>query len=541
MMLVLAITLLMLAAACRQTERPPFLPPPEPVPPPEMMWNVKTDYSNLTPYVPPFTMHTRLHDGPLPELIPSTDYGTLLPYASAAIMPDGGLRESKFGFVTMDGVVVTDLVFDQVNRAYEHIYHYSGLQPYPLPQAYWLTVNMPVSGQSYSESKQAACALDGSWITPFDYVNIVFTRDVIMLMRSHDTYDVDVRDYSGRLLYNMLDMEWAGKLSGHSWPGELVYSVSEGYGSVQLPDGTCAFIDIRTGAARYTEYAMAHPFSEGFASVAINTGSFGPVQQLWGFIDSDFELVIPHMYVVPAMFKYGRAVVQFSDDTQHVIDKRGQTLFVVPSGAYMDHNYSGPGFVLYGYDREGYSNTFYTIDLQKINMPQIALTAYSLEYLANEWYGCNLPEGYLLFNQDREIFLPGVGNILLFDGEVMVYYEYTEDYGSQTGVRTLDGRDIIPAKQEVTITAVTRNGALEAFVVNTHSGYSFGYGKDPEYRQSGYWLVDTDGELIVSGYGMMSHNEAEGLISVLGADHFAWLDLEGNVIISIPHMSYMMD
>jgi len=486
-------------------------------------------------------MHTRLHDGPLPELLPSNDYGTLLPYASATIMPDGGLRESKFGLVTMDGVVVTELVFDQVNRAYAHMIYYSETHPVTQPPAYLLGVHESGARMGSTESKQAACALDGSWITPFDYASIIFARDVMILMRSHDTYDIDVYDYSGKLLYNMLDMEWAKNLHGQSWPGELVYSISEGYGSIQLPDGTCAFIDIMTGAARYTEFSMAHSFSEGYAAVAINTGSFGPVQQLWGFIDSDFELVIPPMYVNPSLFKYGRAVVQLSDDTQYVIDKRGQTLFVVPTGYYMDHNYSGPGFILYGYDRESYSNTFYTIDLQKIYLPQRALAAYSLEYLDNEWYGCQLPDGYLFFNNDREIFLPNNSSVSLIDGEFLVYYEYIEDEGNRMGVITLDGRDIIPAKQDVTIRAVTGNGAATAFIVNTHSGFFSVYEKDPKYRQSAYRLVDTDGEDIVSGFGMMAHNETEGLLSVLGADHFAWLDLEGNVIISIPHMSYMLD
>ena len=175
-MLFFVLSILILAAACSKTaQRPPFLPPPELVPPPDMIWNVLTDYSGLTPYTPKFTKHTRLHDGPLPELIPSNDYGTLLPYASATIMPNGSLRESKYGLVTIDGVVVTDLIFDQISRANEQVYHYFGLQPVPQPPVYLLAVNTSGSGTLWNaESKKAVCALDGSWITPFDYVNVIF-------------------------------------------------------------------------------------------------------------------------------------------------------------------------------------------------------------------------------------------------------------------------------------------------------------------------------------------------------------------------------
>ena len=84
------ILLILLAAACSRTaERPPFLPPPETSPPPDMAVKVATDYSGLTPYAHPHAKHTRLHDGPLPELVPSEGYGMLLPYASADAMPSG--------------------------------------------------------------------------------------------------------------------------------------------------------------------------------------------------------------------------------------------------------------------------------------------------------------------------------------------------------------------------------------------------------------------------------------------------------------------
>jgi hypothetical protein len=418
-------------------------------------------------------------------------------------------------------------------------------RPAPLP-AYQLSINIPGADPKWgAQSMQAVCALDGSWVTPFDYVNVIFTDDVIILLRSHDSYDVDVYDYSGRLLYNMLDLEWVSRLADQSWPGELVYSVREGYGNVALPDGTCAFINIRTGRAHYTEFAMAHPFSEGFAAVAINTGSFGPVQQLWGFINKDFELVIPLIYEWPPVFRDGRAIVQLPGGAQQVINTRGQTLFYVPPEFYMDHNYSGPSLVMY--DQRVSSREeliqFYTTDLVPIRLPDGLVYVHALEHINDEWFLCRSFDGFngsVLFTRDREHFLPNVHHVSFFDGEFIVYADQYENE-IRSGVRTLDGREVVPPERNLSISAVAEEGRAKAFIVNTHSTVFFSMGGASQYRRSAYTLVGTDGETIISGPGMLTFDEAAGLYSVLGADHFKWLDKDANVIISIPMMSFAFD
>jgi len=543
-MVLLAMLVLCSIAACKKGEqRPPFLAPPDPAPPREMSIAVKTDYSHLTPYVPPHNKYTRLHDGPLTEFVPSEDYGMLLPYASAVTFPDGSLRESKYGLVTIDGVIVTDPVYDMVSSAAGYYYGYYGYNSAqaPLPPAYMLSVIVPGTQTQWGdETRQAACALDGSWVTPFDYVNIIFTENVAILMRSYESYDIDVYDYSGNLLYNMLDLEWTKRLADQSWPGELVYSVSEGYGSVGMPDGTCAFINIKTGKARYTEYVMAHGFSGGFAPVAINTGSFGPVQQLWGLINSDFELVIPHRSIYPATFRYGRAILQLSEDTQCIIDERGRELFFVPKGFYADFNYSGPGFVIY--DQEGGPAKFYTIDLVPIRLPEM----YNppdyfnyVDYLDDGWYTIRTDDGAYVFSQDSEYYFPGVIGISYKTGDVFIY---TESYGDEIrmGVRALDGREIVPPEQYSNIVPVIEGGEIKAFVFNTNNYLLFG-GPGREYRQSTYRLVRLDGNTIAQGKGVLTYYETVGLYSVLGIDYFAWLDSGGNEIISIPNISNTFD
>jgi hypothetical protein len=535
--------LLALGASCSQTSpRLPFLPPAEPVPPPEMRWEVRTDFSILTPYVPPHAMHTRLRDGALPELLPSHGFGMLLPYASSTVLPDGMLRESKFGLVTIGGVIVTDLVYDRIDRAYavNHVY-YSEAPLQPLP-AYRLTVFTPGTETpwGYSEARSAVCALDGSWITPFDYIDAVFTDDVIMLLRGHGTFDVDVYDYNGRRLYNMLDLDWIQYISEDAWPGELLYGVSEGIGSVSLSNGARAFIDIRTGVARYTEYTQSYSFSEGLAAVAIRAGGFGPVQELWGFINRDFELVIPHIFTSPGVFRDGRAIIQTQEGSQQIIDTLGRKLFSAPTGTFVEHNYTGPSFAVY--DTEGRSPPqFYTIDFDPIRLPERVLTAHMLEHIGDGWFFTSLFNGSMLFNHEREYFFPDVSRISFFDGDLIIYIEH-DGSGSLMGLMTLDGREVIPMERNVLIEAVVQEGRAEAIIVNSPgSMLSYFAGNPQEYRQSRYRLTNAEGGILASGPGRLSFDESAGLYALLGPDHFSWLDRGGNVVISIPHLWHRFD
>ena len=61
------------------------------------------------------------------------------------------------------------------------------------------------------------------------------------------------------------------------------------------------------------------------------------------------------------------------------------------------------------------------------------------------------------------------------------------------------------------------------------------------YTQAVYTLVDLNGGLFKTGSGVVSYYEALELFSVQGTDFFAWMDLQGNTIVSIPSMAYSFD
>jgi len=543
--------LLVLLAACSRAPSPTplpvpelsptSLPTPEPSPLPDMAWNVITDYTNLTPYAHPLAKHTRLHDGPLPELMPSKDYGMLLPYASAEASPDGNLQESKYGLVTKGGVIVTDLVYDLAERAAERPRSY-GAPPSRMFPAYKLAVYEFDQESKRVASWHAACALDGSWVTPLEYKSIVFADDTIILLRDYETSDIDILDYNGRFLYNVRDMDWASRVAYGNLPWDVVYYVYEGIACVPGRDGKCFFVEMLTGKAHYTEYAEASPFSEGLAAVMERVVTSGQELEFWGYIDKGFELAIPTRYVRADAFFDGRAIVELPGSVKQVIDMQGETLFSVSGNDRITQIHRDLGFT---HDRrdEGLYD-YYTRDFVEVIAPDVALSKHNIESvwrLGGGWYTSSTRGGEVLYSLEEEYVFDRVSSIHEIYGDILVYSGYGYSSLGMDGVMTIDGEIIIPPEENSFISTIAENGNALAFIVNTHKDYIDLHDHDPEYIPSVYKLFRANGELIASGPGIMAYDEAAGLLRVLGEDYFAWLDLDGNTLISIPNLSNIKD
>jgi len=478
----------------------------------------------------------------MPALIPSNSYGMLLPYSSAAMLSDGSLRESKHGLVTVNGVVVTDLVYDRVDRAQSY---QSGIYT-PRP-AYRLAVNIPGSDSQWGfvQTRQAACALDGSWVTPFDFIDMVFTEDVMILIRDYETYDFLVYDYEGRFIYNFMDLDWIGSVYRDAWPGNFVHNISEGYGAVQMNDGTFAFVDILQGWPMYTEFVSAQPFSEDLAAVKVRMSSFGETTELWGFLDRGFGMVIPPRFVDATVFMHGRAVGSMPDGTWQLIDKQGKILMSVPSYNYLEPHYDGSGYTVHSFEGQRgptFYPKYYTFDLVGVAPPAAAVPEgrdANIFSLDGDWFGLISGGGVWVFTPYEEHFFPDTSYVSYIDGEFVIYSLHDGQSGLM-GVKTMDGRDMIPPMKNAIISAVVVDGSLAAFIENIgNMGYFIRPGSS--YMPSEYRLIGVDGSVITAGSGRLTHDESTGFFSVLAADHFAWLDKNGNVMISIPLMSYALD
>ncbi|MCL2663079.1 MAG: substrate-binding domain-containing protein [Oscillospiraceae bacterium] len=498
---------------------------------PNMRWTVRTDDSKLTPFKP-HTQLTRLSSGKLTELIPSATYGKVLPYSSAATLNDGSLRIAKYGLVTTDGMILTDLIYDSIVMATFVTTHSSEQRP-----AYYLRKGTPAYEFMYEiQTQNAACAPDGSWVTSFDYVDIVFSDEVIFLMRDHETFDIDVYNYSGVKLYNILELEWANEISDDTWAEVLVYGVSEGHGFVKLNDGTYGLMDAKTGAIIRADFEEAFMFSEGLAAVVPGDG------QRWGFVNRNLEMVIQPEFMYATAFIHGRAVVEKPDGSQHIINNRGESLFSVTKDYFIINNHDGNGFSVHaaaGWDIP----TFYTNDFVQISYPAdtISLGPESiLQYIGSGWYLCMTDDGTWLFTSGESYLLPQDRFLFDFIDGYIIYMMFNDDFTIISyGVMLPDGTDIILPDEFASITPVTHEGSVRAFIINTNTTY--GQFVNETYIQARYTLVDVNGNIIKTGAGIMVHDRALDLLSVQGTDFSAWMDMSGNTIISVPSMGYSFD
>ena len=527
---------------------------------PDMKWDVKTDYSGLTPYQPLHNAYSRLSDGPLPELIPSDRYGMLLPYEGAyAASEYSGLQVMKYGLVTAGGLVVTDAVYDYAARAYGYASYYLNTAK-PLA-AYMLGIDLPQEeGQWYRDRIFAACALDGSWITPFDYVSIYFYEDVIVLQRDYsETYDIDVYNYNGELLYNFLDMDWRRDLAD---PGNYGFWLGGGdvsKASVIMKNGVAAYIDLPTGTLQATQYDYAGPFAEGLAPVYITAPSSG--RSLYGYINMNYDLVIKCSFDYVEQFIDGKALVYAQGGGTQLIDKQGKVLLSVTNG-WIERHYDGNGFSVYDNSVSNNLNyRHYSNDIKEIRPPSGYGDISSAYYMGGGWYIGDFADqtlypsngdngARLLFSKDAEYLFTDIYYISTIAGGYVAYTKILEtsaglspgakpQTASFRGVMTLDGREVIPPGQEADISFVKDGDTVTAFIVNT--GASAYYGGPVVASTPRYRLVGVDGATIASGAGSLRYDDATGLFAITSEESFGYIDIDGNVIAFIPIMSYMFD
>lgn len=541
---ILLIAAVMFVSACKD-DKSPYIPDMYDVPVPTMAWNVHADFDILTPY-DPGAMYTRLHAGAMPELIASDDYGLILPYISGNILADGSMGRLKYGFVTIDGIIITDLVFDLIERSYT--YHWE----YIYQMAYKLSISTPGDNDIwYMQSKYAACAADGSWVTPFEYVEIIFSNNYIFLIRDYETADIDIYDYDGNFLRNMLENEWVKYITENIWAADIVYSVYDGSGwvTVQSPYGNLAYVDIMTGEATYAQsadYYYVNNFSEGLAGIWV-TGDDDRGSMLWGYINEDFEYVIEPKYMQAGDFLDGKALVSTQDGTFHLINKQEEILFTFEEDRYVGIMNYDMGYVVYP-RVEGEFTKYYTNDLIEIKMPdrlyEIAFNPYVYE-LNNGWLALNdYSFGVYLFRHNEEHFFPGIDNISFTDGYYMIVQTIDDDGYYRSGVTTFDGREIIPIEEKISITRILGDAGVKAFIVNDEPQWGIwqsGGASTNTYTPNKYRLIDLNGNVLASGSGRLIYDDISQLYYVLSPDYFAWLNSEGKTIINIPLMSYMLD
>jgi hypothetical protein len=472
-------------------------------------WNsgVKTDYSGLTDYRLPREIYTRLSEGPLAALNPSGDYGNLLPYVGETMYIGSYSAISMHGLMTADGMIVTDPIYTYVNRAY--YYNPTGEDLYLPAYELEITPDNIDEDDPWGSVRHAVCALDGSWITPFDYSDAFFTDKVIILVRDMETNDIDIMDYSGNVLYNIKSLPCYSKLS--AW---LAYSVFSSYGEgmfvLPLDGSSIAIVDALTGETAFMEYESGIAFSGGLAAVMKNG--------LYGFIDKSYAQVIEPAYSWVDYFIDGMNVVTLPDNSGAVIDRNGKQLL---NSAEMISRWGPDTYCVYTGDN---TNRVYDENLNEVTSDN----GNPVFYINDGWYYYKTTDGAVILKAGEKHFLPGVQEVSMVFSGLVNYYEYGEVWKS--GLKSLDGEDLYPLSEEVVISfAESKNTGDTYFIAST-------YGEDAAYT-----VYNRNGTPLFSGKGTIMYNEEFELFEVNDEMSFSYKDFSGHDLFRISLLKYVPD
>lgn len=324
--------LVLCAAGCAPAAAPEKTPDAAPSHPSDP--SVQTDWSQLTPYEPFEQVGARLMDGPMDELVPSDDYGLLVPYGGDSVSYQYDWDESgasfqlyQYGLSTLDGTMVTDPVYDGVYQfsAYREDAAYSVKAPF------WQLIRT-VETENGPEQRCAVAVLDGSWCTQFRYeysaeAAITFNacEDGIILA-DLESECIVVLDRQGHEVYSLPRSE-ASDPEEDWWSYSLLnqLSLSEGILLRQFTDENyqysgAEYIRLDTGEKLDTpDLLRAYPFFSGRA-LAQDADSGN-----WGYLNTDGSWAIQPVYPEARGFVGDLAVV-CKDGEQLLIDREGNTV-----------------------------------------------------------------------------------------------------------------------------------------------------------------------------------------------------------------------
>lgn len=468
-------------------------------PAPQVTYSVRPDYSQLTPYAPPEEIYTRLSENFMPELVPSGDYGLLLPYVwqtfSNDIYADWDL--SYKGLMTAAGMIVTDAVYSEAYQAFWYD-DFTGRQQKPL---YVLALVPYVPEDKYdwfggAYAMHAVCALDGSWVTPFAYTDVYCFDEAVFCVRDRETNDVDVFDYSGKLIYNIKDLPWADQLPLYFYRRMDIQNYSEGYIIIESTGG---FFNVLTGKYIDTDYDRVNRFSEGLAAFKQNGK--------WGYIDKHFNVVIQPMTAdFAGPFHNGHAYLH--DNTEYkLIDKNG--VVYQHSKGYID-TWNDAGVIV----NDG-NNKLYLYDNNLNLLCETDVNAFTA--MPEGGFCVKTEDATLLFYKNKTFTYPKDHIVTSTGADYMICWFPQQ---AKTYLLTLDG----------TILTETRSDARLERVVTTPSGNTYLIFGNWDYANPSYDIYSADGTCLYSGSGSADYNDLTGLFCIRDRQFFGYADETGRFI-----------
>lgn len=357
----------------------------------------------------------------------------------------------------------------------------------------------------------AACALDGSWSTPFAYTSVFYTDKVIFLVRDYDSTDIDVMDYSGKLLYNTRSLGCYKDI-----PEKSAYSFIDGYGeglaAITLTSGKTAYIDILTGNVHYTDFEKGRAFHDGLSAVTQDG--------LVGYLDKSFSLVIPPQYTEAELFYDGKAIVK-TGTNYAVIDKSGKVLLENP-------------YLINRWDKYTYAVYDKNNDAQYLNSNLVKVTAgdNEISHISNGWFYYNTDTSTVIFNGSEKHTFESVVHPDLISSGFVRYHINSSDVRLE-GLMTISGKEIVPLTKNSSISTVRSDRSGSFYITISCYGNAAADGN--------FKILNSDGKELFSGNGYLNYNPQFDLFEVTSELYFGYIDTNGNFTFRRSLLQYIPD
>lgn len=300
---------------------------------------VYTDYSQLEDTSPRPDIYTRWYGEFTDHLIPSPDYGPLIPFSGDGAMEEWQVSDyGAQGLMTLDGKVVVDPVYSAVTQlcSGEDI-------EFNYPDAYYsayILSRYAGNGEgdlfnAYNDVSSRLCALDGSWVTEeyrFSYNTLCYgsgVQDGAVFALRDERYLVLLDISTGEEIFSV-DLDG---LSENTIRDNILNYVHYGDGRIVLNTYLYGYNTpyLRCWEVNGNEIFFpddvdgAYGFSEGLCP-ARQTGGEG---YAWGYLGLDGQWAIPPQFTDAQPFEGGVALLGAHAHT--LIDREGNILYETPT------------------------------------------------------------------------------------------------------------------------------------------------------------------------------------------------------------------
>ena len=376
-------------------------------------------------------IYTRVSPDPLPELIPSDDYGPLLTYVGDVIEGEWWDYE-KYGLVTREGRIVTDPVYD---GAWRMSYFDAGKTH--TTEILQLTRTLDTPGGK--EERYALAAADGSWVTGFDWLWVNAVDDDHIWTVEPDGTGV-MLDASLNELWRLSLPEggevwyYKGGMDGGMW---WLGNVGTVYTGITFDASGKVLASEESGVTNL------QGFYEGL-SVAQPSGNW----EKWGYVNQAGEWAIDPIFSDCRDFHNGKAIACLND-TWVVIDTHGEVLLEAEGDLSRRTGDRGDWYLDYDEVREdeGYYRCTirgaYDADLNPIEWDLVCQT---LDWGSEEWLYRSTDRGLELCSPYEQVLIPVTGQALLHwqEGDLLILLRETGADSTLWSVWKKDGTCILP-------------------------------------------------------------------------------------------------